>query len=297
MRRPELIIIVAVIACSFGSIFIRFSDAEPLAIAFYRLLFTTLLLAPLVMLKEREEIVRLGRRRLVFIAAIGLVLSFHFSMWVTSLEYTTVASSVILVTAHPILVGTISHFFLKDKLSRLNFIGIFVAIGGVVVLTLGDFETGTFSDNMLLGDILAFLAGLCAGFYILGGRRMRRDLPVATYAFMVYLFATAFLLFQCLATGTKIYPMPGNEYLLFLAMALIPGILGHTLYNWSLKHVTATIVSVSLLGEPIGSSILAFLLLEETPGMFVFIGGPVVLAGILMASYAKKKRKIKPKRI
>ncbi len=225
--------------------------------------------------------------------AIGLVLSFHFSMWVTSLELTTVASSVILVTAHPILVGSISHFVLKDRLSRLNFIGIFVAIAGIFVLTWGDFTGGALTSDMALGDVLAFLAGLCAGIYLLGGRKMRASISVLTYAFLVYLFCTIFLLIQCLITSTTIFPMPANEYWLFLAMALIPGILGHTLYNWSLKHVTATIVSVSLLGEPIGASILALLILREMPGLFVLIGGPIVLAGILMASMRKRKRKRK----
>ena len=296
MRKPELVIIIAVIACSFGSIFIRFSNAEPLAIAFYRLLFTTLMLLPFVLLWERDEFRMLDKKSVGILVAIGLVLSFHFSMWVTSLELTTVASSVILVTAHPILVGSISHFFLKDRLSRLNFIGIFIAIGGVIILTLGDFEVGTFSDNMLLGDILAFLAGLCAGIYLLGGRQMRKKISVATYAFIVYLFCTVFLLIQCLATSTPLFPMEAREYWLFIAMALIPGVLGHTLYNWSLKHVTATVVSVSLLGEPIGASILAFLLLSEIPNFFVFIGGPIVLAGILMASMRKKKRKRSKKR-
>ena len=118
MRKPELVIIIAVIACSFGSIFIRFSDAEPLAIAFYRLLFTTLLLLPFVILQGKNEIKGLGKKNIGIMVAIGLVLSFHFSMWVTSLELTTVASSVILVTSHPILVGTISHFILKITYSK-----------------------------------------------------------------------------------------------------------------------------------------------------------------------------------
>ena len=291
MRKPDLAIIIAVIACSFGSIFIRFSDAEPLAIAFYRLLFTTLLLLPFVIMRSRDELKNLGGKNIGIMIAIGLVLSFHFSMWVTSLELTTVASSVILVTAHPILVGSISHFVLKDRLSRLNFVGIFVAIAGIIVLTWGGFSGGELTSDMALGDVLAFLAGLCAGIYLLGGRKMRASISLITYAFLVYLFCTIFLLVQCLVTSTTIYPLPANEYWLFLAMALIPGILGHTLYNWSLKHVTATIVSVSLLGEPIGASILALLILKEMPGVFVLIGGPIVLAGILLASVRKRKRR------
>jgi drug/metabolite transporter (DMT)-like permease len=293
MRKSGLAIIIAVIAVSFASIFIRWSDAEPLAIAFYRLLFTTLLLLPFVLVKRGQEIRNLGGKNIGLMMGIGLVLSFHFSMWITSLGLTSVASSVILVTAHPILVGTVSHFFMKDKLSKLNFIGIFVAITGVIVLTLGDFTGGPLTGSKTLGNILAFLGGICAGIYILGGRKMRRSVSIVTYAFLVYLFCTIFLFIQCLATSTKIFPLPANEYYLFLLMALVPGILGHTLYNWSLKYVTATVVSVSLLGEPIGSSILAILLLNEVPSNYVLIGGPIVLAGILLASMRARKRKKK----
>jgi drug/metabolite transporter (DMT)-like permease len=290
MRRSGLAIIVAVIAVSFSSIFVRWSGAEPLAIAFYRLLFTTLLLLPFVLMNRGGELKALDKKNMGLMLGIGLVLSFHFSMWITSLGLTSVASSVILVTAHPILVGTVSHFFMKDKLSKLNFAGIFLAIFGVAVLTLGDFSGGPLTGSRTLGNILAFLGGICAGIYILGGRTMRRTVSVVTYAFLVYLFCTIFLFIQCLATSTTLFPLPSNEYYLFLLMALIPGILGHTLYNWSLKHVTATVVSVSLLGEPIGSSILAVLLLGEIPSRFVIIGGPIVLAGILMASMRAGKK-------
>jgi drug/metabolite transporter (DMT)-like permease len=286
MRRPEVAVIIAVIAVSFSSIFIRWSDAEPLAIAFYRVGFTTLLLLPFVLLGQRSEIAGLGKKKFVILIAIGLVLAAHFSLWITSLGMTSVASSVILVTAHPLLVATVSYYAFKERLYWLNIVGIFIAIGGVVVLTFGDFsqQDSLPGNNVLLGDILALVGGICAGLYILGGRKMRKDLPLLTYAFIVYMFCTVFLLVACLATSTPLAPLAGREYLLFLIMALIPGILGHTLYNWSLKHVTATVVSVSLLGEPIGSSLLAFLLLDETPSVFVWLGGPLVLAGIVLTS-------------
>ena len=296
MRKPDLAIIIAVIAVSFSSIFIKWSNAEPLAIAFYRLLFTTLMLLPFVLMGSKDELKNLGGKNIWILAAIGLVLSLHFTLWITSLGLTTVASSVILVTVHPILVGSISHFVLKDRLSKLNFLGIFMALGGIVVLTWGDFTGGALTSDMALGDILAFLAGICAGIYLLGGRKMRASISITTYAFLVYLFCTIFLLAGCLITGTSLYPLPANEYWLFLLMAFIPGILGHTLYNWSLKHVTATVVSVTLLGEPIGSSILAMLLLNETPGIYVLIGGPIVLVGILIASINIKKKKQRKKK-
>ena len=197
----------------------------------------------------------------------------------------------ILVTAHPILVGTISHVFFKDRLSRLNFIGIFIAVGGVMVLTYGNLGDGSITDTKMMGDILALIAGICAGLYLLGGRKMRKDIPLLTYAFLVYLFCTIFLFVACLLTSTNLVAFSPKVLTLFILMALGPGLLGHTLYNWSLKHVTATIVSVSLLGEPIGSSILALLLLNESPGTFVLIGGPFVLLGILLVSIRHKKRK------
>lgn len=296
MRRADLAVVIAVIAVSFSSILIRWSDAEPLAIAFYRVAFTTLLLFPFVFLGQRSELTGLGRKKMGILLLIGLVLAAHFSLWITSLELTTVASSVILVTAHPLLVASISHFYMKDRLTGLNFVGIFVAIGGVIVLTYGDFEGGSLTGTNALGDILALVAGMCAGIYILGGRKMRKGIPVITYAFVVYLFCTIFLFIGCLVTSTQLLPFSDKEYILFFLMALGPGILGHTLYNWSLKHVTATVVSVSLLGEPIGSSLLAILLLNEPVSTSVLMGGPFVLAGIILTSINfKKKRKRRKK--
>jgi drug/metabolite transporter (DMT)-like permease len=295
MRRPELAIVIAVVAVSFSSIFIKWGyeeNLEPLAIAFYRLLFTTLLLLPFAIMKQGGELRGIGGKRLGVLALIGLILSLHFSLWISSLELTSVASSVLLVTVHPILVGSVSHFFMKDRLTRLNFTGIAVAIFGMIVLTYEDFEgVGALTGTRAMGDLLAFAAGICAGVYILGGRKMRRNLPVITYAFLVYLFCTVFLLIGCLVTGTALAPLSTNAWILLIVMALIPGILGHTLYNWSLKHVTATVVSVSLLGEPIGSSLLALILLGEELTGFVLIGGAFILIGILMTSMKKKKRK------
>ncbi len=292
MRRADLAVVVAVIAVSFSSILIRWSDAEPLAIAFYRVAFTTLLLFPFVVLGQRSELTELGRKKTVILLLIGLVLAVHFSLWITSLELTSVASSVILVTAHPLLVASISHFYLTDRLSGPNFLGIFIAIFGVVLLTYGDLNAGgSLTGTNALGDILALIAGMCAGIYILGGRKMRKGIPVITYAFIVYLFCTMFLFIACLLTYTPLHPFSDREYILFLLMALGPGILGHTLYNWSLKHVTATVVSVSLLGEPIGSSLLALLLLNEPLSGSVLLGGPFVLAGILLTSINFKKRR------
>jgi len=281
MEKPGAAVLVAVVAVSFSAILIRWSAADPLAIAFYRLLFNTVFLAPFVFLWKPSGAKGVGKRDLGIMVAVGFVLSLHFSLWITSLEMTSVASSVVLVTAHPLFVGLVSHYYLKDRLTRRNAIGIVVAFTGVVTLSTGDLIAG---GSNLLGDVLAFAAGICAGVYILSGRKLRTRLSLLTYAFFVYGAATMFLLVYSLALGVRLWPLPRNDWILFIVMALIPGMLGHTLYNWSLKYVTASIVSVSLLGEPIGSSLLAYLIFNENPGPLVILGGAIVLAGIYLAA-------------
>ncbi|MCK4758098.1 MAG: DMT family transporter [Thermoplasmata archaeon] len=289
MKKSELAIMVAVVSVSFSAILIRWSSAPALAIAFWRLFFTTLFLLPFFILWKRDELKNLGWKRMGGTILIGAVLAMHFSLWVKSLEMTTVASSVILVTAHPILVAGMSYYLWKEPLSKANVAGIIIAIVGVIILSYGDLGAGN-----IWGNILAYIAGVCAGLYILAGRKMRRDISLLTYAFLVYMWCFVFLFILCLATSTLLYPYPASDFYLFILMAAVPGILGHTLYNWSLKHVRASVVSVSLLGEPIGSTLLAFVLLGEAPAsVLVIIGGGFTLVGIVMAARKVRKRRKK----
>jgi drug/metabolite transporter (DMT)-like permease len=193
-----------------------------------------------------------------------------------------VAASVVLVTSHPILVGLVGHFFMDERLSGLNALGILVGFSGVIILTSGHWEGGS---DPLLGDLLAFLGGVAAGVYILGGRRTRQRISLVVYAFIVYGSCTLFLLLAVVITGAPLFTLPIEEWGLFMLMALGPSILGHTMYNWTLRYVPASVVSVSLLGEPIGSTLLAFLLLSQTPSDIVVVGFVVILAGILMATW------------
>jgi drug/metabolite transporter (DMT)-like permease len=273
---------VAVVAVSFSSILIRWSDASFLAIAAGRMTLSTLLLAPFALTMYRKELAEVGRRDGLIMVGIGLVLALHFSLWIASLERTSVASSVVLVTSHPVLVGLVGHFLMSERLSRLNAIGIALGLVGVVVLTRGDADAGAAT---LFGDLLAFLGGVAAGVYILGGRRTRKHVSLVVYAFIVYGSCSLFLLAGVFATGAELGTLPGDEWLLFLLMALGPSILGHTMYNWTLRHVPASVVSVSLLGEPVGSSLLAFLLLSEVPPELAVVGGAIILMGIVMTSW------------
>jgi len=278
---------VAVVAVSFSAILIRWSDADFLAIAAGRMLISAVLLAPFALIMYRAELFSLARRDVAIIVGIGAVLATHFSLWIASLELTSVASSVVLVTAHPILVGLVGHFFMNERLVRLNAVGIALGLLGVIILTRGDADAGS---ETLLGDLLAFLGGVAAGVYILAGRQTRKRISLPVYAFVVYASCALFLLVGVVVTGTELFTLPADEWWLFLLMALGPSIMGHTMYNWTLRYVPASVVSVSLLGEPVGSTLLAALLLSEVPSEYTMIGGAIILVGVVMASWGVGSR-------
>lgn len=275
----NLALIIAIIAVSFSAIFIRWVDqAAPLAIAAYRLGFTTLIILPFA-LHQKEELFNIERRDFLIMVAIGVVLAAHFAFWITSIEETSVASSVILVTSHPLFVGLVSHYYFKEKLSLTNAIGIITAFSGIIILSAGDWGLG---GTNFRGDMFALVGAFAAGTYILGGRQIRKGYSLFTYCFVVYGVCTIVLFATCLFLSVPLTAFPGNDWILFILMALIPGILGHTVYNWTLGYVNASIVSVSLLGEPIGSTILAVVLLSEVPTEYTIIGGAIVLIGIYL---------------
>jgi drug/metabolite transporter (DMT)-like permease len=273
---------IAVVAVSFSAILIRWSGADFLAIAAGRMLLSALILAPFALVMYRNELFGLPRRDALVMVGIGAVLATHFSLWIASLDHTSVASSVVLVTAHPILVGLVGHFFMGERLSRLNAVGITVGMLGVVVLARGDASEGSAT---LYGDLLAVLGGVAAGVYILAGRQTRKRISLVVYAFVVYTSCATFLLVAVVATGSQLFTLGTWEWGLFLVMALGPSILGHTVYNWTLRYVPASVVSVSLLGEPVGSTALAFLIFSEAPPETALLGGATILLGIVMASW------------
>ena len=281
-------ILIAVVAVSFSAILIRWSDAHPFVIAAYRMGITSLILLPLVLAKYLSEIKKIKRNELLFMIAIGMILALHFGSWITSLEETSVASSVILVTSHPLFVAIVSHYIFREKLQTIGYIGIIIAFTGIIILTIGDYELG---GSNIRGDVLALIGSLAAGIYILGGRRSRRSVSLIPYVFIVYSICTLCLLAACVAVSAPLYPLPLAEYELFILMAIIPTILGHTFYNYALKYVKAQVISISLLGEPIGSSILAYILLSEAAPRFTIIGGALILPGIYLAYIGRNVKK------
>lgn len=277
----RLAVLVAILAVGTSAIMIRYAQSGPLTIAFYRLLFTTLILVPWVALRERGAMGSLDRARVARLGVVGLVLAAHFSLWVTSVKLTTVANSVVLVTTHPLMVAAISTVFLKERPAGPALLGGLLASAGVVMMFSGDLGTGG-----LLGDALALLGAVAAGTYIVAGRSERRALPTGTYCIVVYGFTTLFLL-PLAFCETRLLPTAQTDWVWFVAMAAVPGILGHTLYNYALGHVPAFFVSTSLLGEPIISSLLAALLFTEIPSKWTLLAAPLVFAGIVMASWRR----------
>ncbi len=270
---------VAMVSVSWASIFIKWSDSPPFIIAAYRLAFTCLMLLPYMVLSGGfSGIRRFDSRDLVLILTSGVALSFHFGLWIVSLTMTLVPTSAILVTSHPIFVASVSHFLLKERVKRIAAVGIIVAFSGVIVISLSDLGIG---PENLVGDMFAFIGGICAGIYFLSGRIARQRVSLGPYVFSVYGLAAIMLFVGAAAAGDTIVVTSSHEIYLFAIMALVPSILGHTMLNYALKVVPAHVVSTSVLAEPVGASILVFILLpHEIPGPWIFLGGGLVILGL-----------------
>ncbi|HIJ17160.1 MAG TPA: DMT family transporter, partial [Thermoplasmata archaeon] len=277
--RAYFAIAVAMVSISFASIFIKWSESPPFVLASYRLGLTCLILLPiLVYTGGHKTILSFRRDEWAIVLLSGVALSFHFGLWIVSLSLTLVSTSVILVTSHPIFVASVSHFIMKEHVRKVAAVGIVIAFTGVCVISLNDYAAG---GSSLLGDLLAFVGGLCAGVYFLSGRVARRTMPLTPYVFSVYGISAFILLVSAVAVGDDYIVTDGRELTLFLLLAIIPTIFGHTMFNYALKKVPAHIVSTSVLGEPVGASLLAYLLLPgEVPGAWIILGGALVVGGL-----------------
>lgn len=277
--KAYLAIGIAMVSVSWASIFIKWSESPPFVIAAYRLSFTCLLLLPYMLISGGfSGIRRFDTRDVLLVLTSGVALAFHFGLWIVSLTLTLVPTSVILVTSHPLFVAAVSHFLLNEKVKRVAVLGIAVAFSGIIVISLSDFGAG--GDN-LVGDLLAFIGGICAGIYFLSGRVARQKVSLGPYVFSVYLISAALLFIGAGLAGDEVVVTSDYEILLFLVMAIVPSILGHTMFNYALKSVPAHVISTSVLAEPVGASIIVFFLLpEEVPGAWIVLGGALVIFGL-----------------
>ncbi len=275
---PYLAVILAVVATAFSSIFTKLAFAPPNVIAFYRLAFTVLLLTPLALNSSgRRELRQIPGRDLAMATLAGAFLALHFAVWIASLQYTSVASSTVLVTMQPLFVVTGGFFFFKEKIPLRGLAGGAAALSGSVIIGLGDFQAG---GQALWGDILAFSGAFMVALYILIGRSLRSRLSLFPYVFLVYGTSAFFLFLINLVSRTPLYPYPAMDWVWFLALAVVPTIFGHTVFNWALRYVKAAVVSVSILGEPVGATLMAYFIFKEAPGLSQIIGGLAIIAGL-----------------
>jgi len=268
---------VAVLAVGCSAIIIRLSEAPALVLSFYRLALSVALLAIPALLREREALRRLTRWDWLLLAGSALSLALHFYVWIESLNYTTVASSTVLVTSSPFIVLALGYWLLGERTNRIGLFAMVIGVAGAVMVGWGDFRV---SGTALFGDLLAFLGAVTVSGYTIAGRLARRNMSATLYSTVVYALAAAFLWLMMLPQGIPLAPYPAREWVLFAALAVIPTILGHTIFNWALRWVSATTVSMSTLGEPVVATVLAWLLFREEPGWTTIIGGILLLAGI-----------------
>jgi len=274
---PKMIILIGVFFTSFSSILTRISEAPSLAIATYRLGITSLLLAPVFFAKHITEMKGMDRKTFLLCLLSGLFLALHFASWISSIAYTSITSSTVLVNTQPVFVVLGSYLIYKEKSSLRSVASVLVAIAGSVIISLGDSSMGS---NVLYGDFLAVIGAVTVAAYMLIGRYARRNLSVTGYTFIVYTTCTITLLVMSLATSTPLTGYPPRELAIFFALAVVCTLLGHSIFNWGLGHVKPTFVSTAILGEPVLATILAIILLGEVPTLPRLIGGIIVIGGI-----------------
>lgn len=292
---------IATLAVSTASIFIRFAQgdgAPSLVIAALRITIATLLISPVALTRYRDEIKRFSRTEVLLGAASGIFLAVHFATWITSLEYTSVASSVVFVGTGPLWVALLSPMLLKEHITRTTVMGLVLAVLGGSIIGLSDacnwngsLSCPAFGELLqgraMWGNFLALMGAWAVTGYLIIGRKLRAGTSLVPYIFLVYGMAAVTLMIMLLIANKSIFGYDAKTYGWIFLLAAIPQLIGHTTYNWTLKYLPATMVAVTVLGEPIGSATLAYFILNEIPSTLTIIGGILILLGIIFASKNK----------
>jgi drug/metabolite transporter (DMT)-like permease len=278
---PWLSLIVGVLAVSVSAILIRYADdAEPFAISFWRCAAGALFLAPFA----GGPLRRVTARQLRLPVAAGLFLALHFATWITSLELTTVAASVLLVTSSPVFVAIAARYVLKDRLATAGWVGVGLTFLGTALVAGGDLSGSSFDGNML-----ALLGSITVSGYVLAGQVSRRELGNLEYNVITYAAAGILLLVVCLVADASLWGYSAQTWIAIAGLVIGPQLLGHTVLNFVLKDLDATTVSVAVMAEPIIASALAFTLFSEVPSALIYPGAAAILAGIYLVSVVRKQ--------
>ncbi len=302
---PVVGLMIGIIAVSTASILIRYAQngAPSIVIAANRLILASLVITPIAYIQFKKNLFKVTSKEFFFLLLSGLFLALHFAAWITSLEKTSIASSVVLVTTTPLWVALFSPILLKEKNNSGIWIGLFLSLVGSSLVALSndcsfsseqlircDNLSINLNQNTLLGNFLALFGAWMAAGYMMAGRKLRSTIPLIKYVTFVYLISSFFLLFFVFIAGESLIGYSNSTYLWMVLLGLIPQLLGHSLFNWALGHLPAAFVSIALIGEPIGTIILAFIFLQETPTSLEFLGGGFILLGIFLVSVLNTKK-------
>ena len=279
--KPKVAVLLGVVAVSFAAPLIKLSTAPAAVIAFYRLFLAAA--ATLLLARGRLKPVPHALWWQIFLA--GIFLGLHFAVWIASLGFTSVLSSVALVTLQPVIVALAARFFFREQLPAQAYGGIALAVAGGLLLAAVDMLG---SGSSLYGDLLAFLGAVFISGYLILGRFVRREIGVLTYTFWVYSSAALTLLLLMLRSGQALTGYPAQDWLIFLALALVCTILGHSVFNWALAYLSPTTVTVAILGEPIGACLWDYVIFGAVPGLLQLAAGVLLLAGVAIFLFASK---------
>jgi drug/metabolite transporter (DMT)-like permease len=260
---------------------------------------------PIILLRHRQELKQFNRTRFILAALSGVFLAIHFATWITSLEFTSVASSVVLVSTSPLFVSIFSPLFLHESIHRKLRYGLLLSLMGTAIVGFSDaciFGDGLYCSSIngflgaqaIKGDILALLGAIAGAGYLLIGRRLRGKVALLPYIGVAYSVSALVLLGLVIILGFELTGYSSETYLWFLLLALFPQLIGHSTINWALRYLPAAYVSVTLLGEPVASTLWAYLILGEIPTGLMFIGAIFVLTGIGIASQPQRKQDSEP---
>lgn len=277
---PYIAVIIGVIAVSTSAILVKLASEAPAGIiAFYRMLFAVIMMAPLILFKYKNELKNIQKQDWLLATLSGVFLACHFILWFESLNYTSVASSVVLVSLQPVFAFIGTYLFFGERFSIAAIISMFITIVGSLILGWGDFQI---SGLALFGDILALLGAITVTGYFLLGQRLRRRLTLTTYTFIVYSISALTLLLYNVFLGNNFVSYSFDTWGLFIALAIIPTFLGHSLFNWALKWLSTSTISMAIVFEPIGASILAYFILDEVVTPSQWLGGTIIIFGLFL---------------
>jgi drug/metabolite transporter (DMT)-like permease len=284
----SLLLLLGIIAISFSSIFIRWSSSPIAVIAMYRLLIMNVCLLPFLVF-HRHEIIHIRLMLWLKLLLSGIALGLHFLFWMESLRWTMVASSTAILTLEPIFVMIGSLIIFQLRINRTALFGMLIAITGAILIGWGDFR---FSGTALQGDLLSLLGTFAIVINMLFGKSLSLSTSTYVYSFFVFLFAGLVLAIHNIAVGNSFTGYPLKEWGIFLLLALVPTLFGHYLFNWLLKHMSATSVSMTVLGEPIGATILAYFILGEMVTWLQVMAGCILLIGV--ALFIRSSKTVNP---